>query len=233
MNNPFDQYEKIFCINLKEREDRWNQCVLNFGKYEIKNNERFNGYKISADHFDKKRRGQIGCALSFYKCFEKIKTDKLQSVLILEDDFNFTLDKEDLFKKINICISELPNNWDSLYFGANLTDEYGIDPVEKYSANLHRLKSAHCLHSVSFSYQGVEKIFDLLGYEKAGFDSLIANYENMDVFMAKIYQKQTNTFISNIILANQTPSYSSIENVVFDYNSWIEMNFERFIKKNV
>jgi hypothetical protein len=51
--------------------------------------------------------------------------------------------------------------------------------------------------------------------------------------MAKTYQKQTNTFISNIILANQTPSYSSIENVVFDYNSWIEMNFKRFIKKNV
>ena len=49
----------------------------------------------------------------------------------------------------------------------------------------------------------------------------------------KIAEKQTNTFISNIILANQTPSYSSIENVVFDYNSWIEMNFERFIKKNV
>lgn len=228
MNNPFDQYEKIFCINLKEREDRWNQCVFNFNKYEIKNYERFNAYKISADHFDKKRLGQIGCAFSFYKCFEKIKTDKLQSILILEDDFNFTLDKEDLFKKINTCISELPNNWDSLYFGANLTDEYGINAIEKYSNNLYRLKSAHCLHSVSFSIKGIEKIFDILGYGKSGFDFLIANYENMDAFMAKTYQNQTNTLITNEILCNQTPSFSSIENAVFDYNQWINFNFNKF-----
>ena len=205
-----------------------NDSIFNFNKYEIKNYERFNAYKISADHFDKKRRGQIGCALSFYKCFEKIKTDKLQSVLILEDDFNFTLDKEDLFKKINTCISELPNNWDSLYFGANLTDEYGINAIEKYSDNLYRLKSAHCLHSVSFSIKGVEKIFDILGYGKSGFDFLIANYENMDAFMAKTYQNQTNTLITNEILCNQTPSFSSIENTIFDYNQWISFNFNKF-----
>ena len=34
MNNPFNFFDKIYCINLSERTDRWNECLKNFERYE-------------------------------------------------------------------------------------------------------------------------------------------------------------------------------------------------------
>ena len=62
MNNPFNFFDKIYCINLKERTDRWENCLRNFEKYEITNYERIDAIKINA-YLSSKRKGQIGCSL--------------------------------------------------------------------------------------------------------------------------------------------------------------------------
>ena len=231
MNNPFDFFDKIYCINLAERTDRWEECLKNFEKYDIKNYERIDGIKINGD-LPQKRKGQIGCSLAFLSCFLKAKNDQHNKVLVLEDDFEFIFEKNELFNKLEKCLNELPDDWDSIFLGANLTAEHSLYPIKKFSQNLFELKSAHCLHCAGFSRAGISKIFDFLGEEEDPNVHLLMNYENMDVFMAKIYQSSTKSFITNELLCNQKPSLSNIEGVAYDYNEWMHKNF-KFFKNNL
>ena len=46
MLNPFDSFDKIYCINLKEREDRWLESQQEFSRLDIFNYERFEGVRV-------------------------------------------------------------------------------------------------------------------------------------------------------------------------------------------
>jgi len=227
MNNPFKFFDKIYCINLKERTDRWENCIKNFEKYEIHNFERIEAIKVNGD-LHPKRKGQIGCALSFAKCFNKISSENISRALIFEDDFEFKDEKEILFNKMNKSLSELPNDWDSIYFGATLVNDYGFNPIEKYTENLYKLNSAHCLHSIGISSNGVKKIFQLFNNNENWHIDLINNYGIIDVFFAKDYQRKTKSFITSNLLCYQKAIYSNIESFTYDYSELMDRNFNYF-----
>ncbi len=233
MNNPFDFFNKVFCINLKEREDRWKESVVNFSKYGIKNYERIGAVRIKDDTLNSKRRGQIGCSLSYACTINKALKENAEKILILEDDFDFIFGKEKLYKKINSAIDDLPEDWDCLYFGGTTVEEYGHKPLEKYSTNLLKLKCAYTTHSIAFSRTGMLKILALLKHseEKPWHETIIKNYVCIDSFLAKDYQKNTNSFITSDVLCVQRPSFSDIENTNYDYKSWMINNFAKFKKE--
>lgn len=227
MNNPFNFFNKIYCINLKERTDRWEQCLKNFEKLEITNYERIDAIKVNGD-LNSKRKGQIGCAMSFVKCFNDAILKKYENILILEDDFLFIDEKEILFSKTLASINDLPNDWDSLYFGGTVVNDYNHIPIQKYSSNLFKLNSAHCLHSVAFSKNGLLKIKDFFNKKDDWYLDLINKYEAIDIFFAKDYQHQTNSFISKELLCYQKINPSNIENCISDYSQWMNRNFNYF-----
>lgn len=103
---------QVYCINLKERPDRWNRFIQQPGVLELQQTfpfERFEGingklldikndsrvslrtkrnilYQKRRDHEDLDTPGGVGCYLSHYTCWKKfLETDK-EKVLILEDD---------------------------------------------------------------------------------------------------------------------------------------------------
>ena len=103
---------QVYCINLKERPDRWERFIHQPGVIRIQQTfpfERFEGingklldikndsrvslrtkrnilYQKRRDHEDLDTPGGVGCYLSHYSCWKKfLETDK-EKVLILEDD---------------------------------------------------------------------------------------------------------------------------------------------------
>jgi len=103
---------QVYCINLKERPDRWERFVQQPGVLRIQQTfpfERYEGingklldiktddrvslrtkrnilYQKRRDHEDLDTPGGVGCYLSHYNCWKKfLETDK-ERVLILEDD---------------------------------------------------------------------------------------------------------------------------------------------------
>lgn len=232
MNSPFDFFDKIYCINLAERTDRWEQCLKNFEKYDIKNYERVEAVKIEDNRLDRKRKGQIGCALSFVKCFNLSAKNGYEKVLFLEDDFNFAFNKDELFDKMNRCLEQLPNDWDSLFFGGTLVGDYGHFPIKRYSEDLFKLLSTHCTHCIAFSKSGVNKVINMLGGPDIWSFNLVSSYEAIDIFFAKDYQRNTNSFFSDPIVCYQTISESNIESVAYDYSAWMDRNF-KFFKRNL
>lgn len=228
MNSPFDFFDKIYCINLAERTDRWEQCLKNFEKYDIKNYERVDGIRINGD-LPQKRKGQIGCSLSYASSINKAIQNKYNNVLILEDDFKFLLNKADLHLKINSAISELPADWDGLYFGGNVTSDYGRIPIKKYSKNLLKLDSAHTTHCIAFSKNGLIKIIDFFKQNPTTWElQLVNNYICIDTFFAQDYQHINNVYITSELLCYQEESKSDIENTTYDYSQWMNKNFNFF-----
>lgn len=227
MNNPFNFFDKIYCINLKERKDRWDECLSNFEKYEINNYERFDAIKINAD-LPSKKKGQIGCALSFTSCVKEAINKNYNQILILEDDFIFHDEKNELFNKFSKSINDLPVDWDCLYLGGTVGDFYGILPFNKFTDNLFKLKCAHTTHSIAFSRKGMLKMVNFFKDKQNWQVELINNYEAIDIFLAKDYQKNTLSFITSELLCYQRISESNIESNVYDYSEWMNRNFNYF-----
>lgn len=217
--NYFDRFSKVYCLNLPERIDRWDICERNFKEYNLNNVSRFEGFVINKPYLSSKGNGQLGCMMSFKAIFEEALLNGYESILILEDDFQFTFPPEEMSEKLKSCLNELPDDWDMFYLGANIVDEFYQQPIEKYSDNLYRLISGFALHSVAISNIALRKIVK---------EFKIDDWVAVDIFFAQQFQAFNKCFISKEILSLQRPDFSSIEGTFFDYNQLMIDRFNLF-----
>jgi GR25 family glycosyltransferase involved in LPS biosynthesis len=229
MKNPFDFFEKIYCINLDHRTDRWQECCSIFNEYEITHKvERFSAvqYKHQDPRYSK-AMGQLGCSASHFEITKNAYERNLENYLVLEDDFYF-LDKPDiLFDKLNFSISELPSNWQMLYLGGNLDCSYEIYPIQKYSEHLFKLNACHTTHAFSVNKSLYEKILDK-SFFKIPIQEWYQKYNVIDVYFSKEILKNNNCYITNPLLCLQKPGFSNIEQNYYDYKEWILQSFENY-----
>lgn len=218
--NIFDFFEKIYLINLEERQDRLEKSLINFNNYGINNFEKFNGVKINDNDYTsllEKDKSQLGCSLSFYRVINDAYSKNFSSILIFEDDFEFIHSKEDTDLFLKRSIDNLPFDWDIFYLGANIMYDYTNCPIEKFSDSLLKLKSAYCCHAISFSKKGISKILEIFPNEST-FIEAMGSYKIFDIFLAKYFCFNNSCFICSEMLCSQSPGFSSIENCMTDYS---------------
>lgn len=201
MNNYFD---KIYCINLDKRTDRWEESQKEFQKINIEV-ERFSAVdgtkiknvdKLFVGHFEK--AGQFGCLISHLNIIKKAKESEISSVVILEDDVVFC---EDFNKEFNLCMNEMPENWDMIFFGSN-----HVYPPIKISDRIFKLQRAYSAHCYVIRDRMYDKLIGLIE----------PMYEPLDVTYANI-QLISNCYVFNPHLVWQRPGYSDICEMVVDY----------------
>ena len=114
---------KIYCINLYEREDRYNIVK-----------EQFNKYKLDVHfirNYKHKLGGRYGCFDSHIQCLKDAKKNKIDVCLIFEDDI--VLDKN-CNKYINECLNFIKHNKNVEYVN---TINKIIYLQEKYDNNFY------------------------------------------------------------------------------------------------
>lgn len=80
MSNPFDYFERIFCINRDCRPERWTQVKEEFAKLGIEQRvERFPGIEDSEDP-------ERGCMKAHKACAAKAHAEGARNMLVFEDD---------------------------------------------------------------------------------------------------------------------------------------------------
>ena len=110
MNNPFDFFDEIYCINLERRTDRWNQCQSEFDKIGILDKVK------KFDAVDNKNNPKQGCYESHMGVIRLAHERKLKNVLIFEDDVAFLQRYDD--RKLANAISHLDKQeWEFFYLG--------------------------------------------------------------------------------------------------------------------
>lgn len=99
--NGINSFDKYFYINLEHRTDRKKQITNELNKMNIPHDK-----IIRIDAVRNKYNGHIGCCKSHIKTINMAKKMKLNNVVVFEDDFIFTLPKNEVDKKINHFIKK-------------------------------------------------------------------------------------------------------------------------------
>lgn len=220
-----EKIDRIYIINLKQRSDRWINCVKQLNKYNIINYERFDAIipdltKIDPIQYSKNNMklsknyimGALGCKLSHLSIINDAKINKYSKILILEDDFLLC---NNFIEKYNNTIQNINENnthYDMLYLGFSIVrDNPYIDTTIN---NLKKLKNAHTTHAYILD----KSFYDTIIYE------INTCYCEIDLCYANMQKKYNNIYGIFPSLVTQTASYSDIMNKDVNYNKVIKFD---------
>jgi GR25 family glycosyltransferase involved in LPS biosynthesis len=192
MNSFMSYWDKVFCINLDRRTDRWEHAQKQMELYNIQA-ERFSGYdNVIVEGL---RNGNAGCTASHRGVLEIIAHNKWDKVLILEDDFECNHSPSEFLELWNQMINEVPKDWDFLYLGGH----YANPPQKRVSKHVIKMDRMLTTSSYAVRWQTAKAISPYLS-GNSPIDSLISGFTS-----------QMNAYIFHPRLMVQTPSFSDIQ----------------------
>lgn len=142
-----DNLPIIYCISLKNSDDRRKNIIKQCDKHNIKieffdaidaKKFRFKKIKSLKDLQDSNKiisEGAIGCFLSHYMLWNVLKYFNHNEFIIIEDDIIF---KSNFIEKLKFYKQQLPNNWDHVFLGYSCFDNAN-DPI-KINENVLKCK---------------------------------------------------------------------------------------------
>lgn len=150
MTNLFDYFEEIYCINLDEEVERWNEIRHEFKKLKI--NDKVIRFSAVGDLV----RGR-GASLSHLQLIKVAKQKKLKNILIFEDDTRFIDWNEDY---LNNAIKYLPPDWKIFNIGYNICAKESDFKFHRISKNLIKIErgidirsnNAYAINHTAFDY---------------------------------------------------------------------------------
>lgn len=196
--------DMIYYINLEHRTDRNKQILEQFEKYNITSFERVNAIRTP--------KGCIGCSLSHIKTLETFIKSPHETCIVLEDDFEFTMSREDCANTFNRFFHDMQDNWDIVMLSSN-TKQWD-------SFNSYLVK---CIRAFTTSGYMINKQFAkvLIENMKEGVNLLIHNtippLYALDVYWMKL-QPVSRWYIFNPKMGKQSSGFSDIENIYVNYN---------------
>jgi len=205
--------KNVFYINLDEREKRKQTCEKQLQQL---------GWKFDRFSAIKHKNGAIGCAMSHLKILENAKKNKLNYVIIFEDDF-IILDIEK-FKKLFKDFLKQKVSFDVLKLGAN-----AYPPYKEIHDNYVKLNYSQTTHA----YMVFDHYYDTLikSYKEAIY--LLNNYGKgpkgifcCDSWQNTLIHKYNHTWLLLYPLCvTQKTDYSDIEKKKVSY-SWYFLNLK-------
>lgn len=145
--DPFDRFDRIYCINLDRRPDRWARVQAELARVGLLARvERVPGV-VDAD-------GAVGCRDSHRECIRRAHAAGAEMVLVLEDDVVFV---DEPRAPLRDALAELDEDpaWDALYLGGQCTalpasrgrHLYRGRMVQAHAIVLHRRAFGRALHA--------------------------------------------------------------------------------------
>lgn len=195
-------FDKIYCINLKNRTDKWAECLREFRKHGLEV-ERFCAVDGRKNYQScGLSPGEAGCSLSHAKILEEFYNSNLERILILEDDIEFIADLTTEFSK---RIIEVPD-WELLYLGGTHMEQ--PSKVNNYFSRARK--------TYTTSHYGIRRsVVPLVIEEIRRLD------RQVDVVLAD-KQPTTNAYVFTPAIAWQRPSFSDIHHTRVDYTRWMK-----------
>jgi hypothetical protein len=196
-----DYFNRVFCVNLDRRTDKWELCEKEFAKHNLTVTRLSAIDGNTVPYEGRLPAGAVGNAMSHARILRIAKEENLQSVLIFEDDVEFV---ERLQDKFNLWVNQLPKDWQLLYLGGN---HNWVHDIPLCAPNLMKITNTYATHA----YAVRNTLFDLV------IERLEALSTEGDVIMAEI-QKVSNSYCFRPHLAYQRPGISDVFNVYVDYS---------------
>jgi len=200
--------KNVFYINLDHRTDRKEHVENELNKLGLKAT-RFNAIKMT--------NGAIGCSMSHLKILEDAKKNKLDHVLIIEDDIKF-LDIELFKNQINKFFELHENNWDVILLAGN-----NMPPYEKIDETC--VKVTRCQTTTGYLVNG-HYINVLISNVKMGLTNLLNKPDEKSRFAIDkfwfVLQGASKWYLITPLTVIQREDYSDIEKKVTNYEEMMK-----------
>ena len=179
---------KTYVINLDRRPDRLKQLNLPILW------ERFSATDGQCyTNAIPKERGWMGCHDSHLRLVNKLKTEKSNYYLILEDDVEVCNNFVDNLEKI---VNKLPKDWELLFLGG-----WNIGDKINYYEGIDIANKVYCMHAYMIKSEIIDKLINKFS----------SRVYKVDVLLAELLP-EINSYICNPTIAWQRPGFSDIEN---------------------
>lgn len=219
-----DKIDKIYIINLKERQDRWTDSLIELKKHNIENYERFEAIRPDLKKNDpiqysknnlkldeKYIIGALGCKFSHIEIIKNAKKKKYKQVLIFEDDFLLCENFIEKYNKIYSDIEKEKINIDIMYLGFSIVRKEPF--IDTTINNLKKVKNVHTTHAYIINYNFYDTILEELEKCHCEIDVCYANC-----------QKKYNMYGIYPSLISQRTSFSDITHRNVDYSNFIKLD---------
>ena len=216
-------FDKVYCINLDKRTDRWKEVSTFFRKYNIQV-ERFRAVDGNPMKWNQSRylhakatafNGAMGCIASHLAIWKLAKQNNYKSVLIIEDD----CDLEENFNNLFINrYAQVPSDWDLLYFGGVHDTVNGrFSPIKLTDTVVigKKIITTTCYAIKNTVYDLAINIIER---------DLPAPYTAVDGYLGAEIQPMCKTYAFQPVLAWQRASHSDIQNGFRDYVQMLRKN---------
>ena len=182
---------KIYCINLYEREDKYNYVKKEFDKFDL------NVHFIR--NFKHELGGKYGCFDSHIQCLKDAQKNNLDVCLIFEDDIKLN---ENCKKIINNCLNFIKKNKNVDIINANGHGSLYIDKY--YSNNIYSGKAygADCIFLTKKIINKILKKQQIYICKKLHYDSFLLDLKTK-------YFISINPLIASIPLGSDNDSWSN------------------------
>jgi glycosyl transferase family 25 len=204
-----DFFEKTYCVNLDRRPDRWSESLDEFNKFNLTSIERISAVDGKTTQIQLKNRNtntsEIALVMTNINIIQNAKKEGLKSILILEDDVEFT----DEVNNISEYFKFLPEDWDMVYFGGNHNTHMRVQPpkiINEKVCKLHQTYSTHCV-----------------GIKETAYDIILDNLKDLVKQLDVVYsdlQKILNVYSFYPMIATQRVGFSDIQDKTVDYK-WL------------
>jgi len=199
-------FDKIYCINLDRRKDRWEETENELKKWGLLDQvERYPAVDgVSLDNPYSINNGELGILTTHINLISDAKEKNYENVLILEDDIEFTKNIINVDKYMEL----VPTDWDMIYFGGNHNKHMGktIDMINDKIIKLNETYGIHCVAINNSMYDVILKTIPKI-------------MKPIDVYYSDL-QKSYECYGFNPSIALQRVGYSDIQNKVMDYK-WL------------
>lgn len=168
-----DIFDKVYCINLKHRIDRWESCQTQFNKYgiEVERFDAVNGNEIIPEGINGLMPGEVGVIRSNYNVIKEAKENGYKKIIIFEDDVELC---EDFNERFKLHYDNTPNDWRFIYMGGN-----HVGGLVRINNKVSKIRHSYAIHAICVHEELYDHILTMLEEEKVQVDVTYAQLQKI------------------------------------------------------
>lgn len=202
-------FDRVYVINLKSRKDRRDHMKKELEKLKIPSEKIEFFAAFDHTHYENVSMRAAGCSKSHMFIWKKALEQGYRSVLILEDDLNFTVDTQEFNNLVNELYSKYPNfdvcNLAYLGRGKQLCNNF-MSSQGVQTASAYIIKPSYMNTIASDIWLATTNLMNGEDYHKNAIDQVW-----------KKYQRENVNWLLMKRIAYQKKCFSSIEQKEVDY----------------